>query len=282
MDTRFLQTLLCVIQSGSMAAAARSLNVTPAAVAQRIRALETDLQVVLFERSGQRVIPTMSCLALVPRIERIVNDTRSLKEDITDRELRGTLRVGAISTALGDYMPQVIAQFSEKAPRVRLTILPGTSQSLYAQLSDGEIDAALIVKPPFEVPKKVKLVSLEAQDFVLISKQDDHRQVMEILKTDGILLYDTGSWGGRLLNPWFTQNVPLDQIVCELDALETIVALVAQGLGVAIVPEWGGLSDLAGIKLHQIPRLKVERELVLLCRNPKSSMVKLLLDGLVV
>lgn len=263
-----------------MAAAARSLNITAAAVAQRIRTLEIELETTLLVRSGQKVVPTKSCLALMPRIERIVNDTRSLKDDITGRELRGTLRVGAISTALGDYMPKVISQFSELAPQARLTILPGTSQSLYAQLFAGEIDAALIVKPSFEVPKKVKLVSIETQKFVLISKRDDQRQVLEILKTDRVLLYDPSSWGGRLVNSWLAQNVSLDQVLCELDALETIAALVAQGLGTAIVPDWVGLSDLRGVKRHAVPTLKIERELVLLCRDPKSLMVQLLLDSL--
>jgi DNA-binding transcriptional LysR family regulator len=58
MDTRFVETFLTAVDNGSIAEAARRLNVTPAAAAKRIRALESEVGAVLVRRSGRTVKPT--------------------------------------------------------------------------------------------------------------------------------------------------------------------------------------------------------------------------------
>ena len=65
MDTRFLQSFVTVVECGSMAEAARRLDLTPAAIAARIRTLEEDMGVPLVERSGRVVKPTQAGLQIL-------------------------------------------------------------------------------------------------------------------------------------------------------------------------------------------------------------------------
>src|SRR5258707_11232791 len=70
MDTRFIETFLMVIDNGSIAEAARRLNLTAAAVAKRIHALESEIGSVLVMRSGRTITPTEAGAAIIGRARR--------------------------------------------------------------------------------------------------------------------------------------------------------------------------------------------------------------------
>ncbi|WP_164119512.1 LysR family transcriptional regulator, partial [Stenotrophomonas maltophilia] len=67
MDTRFLESFVTVVDKGSIAEAARRLHLTPAAVAQRLRALESEIGKPLVSRAGRTVKPTETGIAMLER-----------------------------------------------------------------------------------------------------------------------------------------------------------------------------------------------------------------------
>lgn len=73
MDTRFLETFLLVADTGSIAAAARRLNITSAAVAQRMRILEDEIGFQLIMRSGRTVSTTEAGAAIVGRVREFLS-----------------------------------------------------------------------------------------------------------------------------------------------------------------------------------------------------------------
>src|SRR5690606_19489966 len=105
METRFLETFLAVVRHGSMAEASRRLGVTPAAVAQRIQALEDEIGVALLARSGRQVRPTEAGRSILENSKRILADVRQLGGLAHDDRAFGELRLGAISTALTGLLP---------------------------------------------------------------------------------------------------------------------------------------------------------------------------------
>jgi DNA-binding transcriptional LysR family regulator len=141
MDTRFLESFVSVVDGGSIAEAARRLNLTPAAVAQRIRALEGEIGVSLLSRSGRTVRPTEAGAAILGRARHFVQDIRALKSIATD-ETSGELRLGAVSTAISGLLPDILALMIEKYPQVEIYMLPGTSADLYYKVLSGDLDAA--------------------------------------------------------------------------------------------------------------------------------------------
>ena len=80
MDTRFLETFVAVAEKGSFAEAARRLDLTPAAIAQRIRALESEIGVVLLSRSGRTVSPTEAGVAILGQTKSFSNKSAILDQ----------------------------------------------------------------------------------------------------------------------------------------------------------------------------------------------------------
>ena len=78
MDSKFLDSFVAVVDYGSIAEAARRLNLTPGAVAQRIRALENEIGATLLVRSGRTVRPTEAGAAILPRTRSFLKDARDI------------------------------------------------------------------------------------------------------------------------------------------------------------------------------------------------------------
>ena len=272
MDTRFLESLLAVAETGSIAAAARQQGLTAAAVSQRIRVLEAELGATLLNRTAHAALPTETCFRLLPAARRLVRDAEQLTNRIDADGLSGPFRLGAVSTALSDNVPAVIQQFRQKAPQAVLTVRPGTSADLYEGLRSGALDAAITVAAPFELPKDIICRTLEAQAIVHALPPERDLSKTEAGKLPWIV-YDRQSWGGRKLWADFGALVGEEHILCELDAPETIAQMVSQGAGQAILPVWRGLRMHGPEMTFKDLRGGTGREMVFLRKHTCSAPV---------
>jgi DNA-binding transcriptional LysR family regulator len=239
MDTRFLESFVQVVRLGSLAEAARRLNLTPAAVAQRIKALEEELATPLLARVGRTVKPTAAGNAVYTSATALLRALRELKGAALLDIVAGELRLGAVSTAMTGILPELLSRVNAQHPDVAFFVAPGTSQDLYRRVATGELDAAIIVQPPFPIPKECDWQTVRAEPLVLIAGggtdlSDPHR----LLATEPFLRYDRNHWGGRLAERYLRHCdiVPKDRF--ELDALEAIAVMVDRGLGISLVPDW--------------------------------------------
>ena len=282
MDTRYLKSLITVTDCGSIAEAARLEGLTAAAISQRIKALERLLGFALLSRAGHEAKPTEACLALLPRARRIVQEVGLLAGDADLEGLTGALRIGAISTMLTGLLPDALQRLTRLAPGIKPSILPGTSRQLYQALQGNELDAAIIVAPPFELPKMFRTVTLHQEPLVLLSRPDRAGSAIDTLRRERYISYDPKSWGGRHALRYLDDNALRPDALYSLEGLEAITLLVAQGHGVSLVPDWAGLTHLA-------PDLKktpvgggYEREIVLVWRiqTERPGMLDALLKAL--
>src|SRR5436309_1713714 len=117
MDTRLLETFLMAVDRGSIAEAARRLNLTAAAVAKRIRALESEIGAVLVTRSGRTIKPTEAGAAIVDRARRFLIEARDFKTIVTADRPSGQLRIGAFSSALSGLLPDILASMKKNYPQ---------------------------------------------------------------------------------------------------------------------------------------------------------------------
>lgn len=257
MDTRYLKSLVTVVECGSIAHAARVEGLTAAAVSQRILALERQLGFELLSRVGHAAKPTQACLGLLPRARRIVREIALLAGDADMGGLTGPLKIGAISTVLTGLLPGALRALTELAPGLKPVIVPGTSRSLYQALLSGEVDAAILVAPPFELPKALQVVSLRKEPLVFLSKEKSSDSVLAQLKTQPYIRYDPDSWGGRHAEHYLADNGVMPTPLVDLDALETIAMLVTEGLGVSLVPYWSGFEHW-GHNCH-VDRIGIDR-----------------------
>lgn len=240
MDTRYLRSLVAVVDTGSIAAAARLEGRTAPALSQRIQSLETQLGVALLTRGGHSVAPTAACRALLPRMRRMIAEAEALRREADPQALAGELTVGAIETALTGLLPAAIKALRVSAPGLHLRVRPGSSQALYEALLAGQLDAALIVAPPFEVPPALRLLPLRREALRLLLPPGLDCGAEEALRTQPWIRYDPESWGGRLAASWVASRGLAPAVFCDLDGLEAIARLVAEGLGVSLVHAWPG------------------------------------------
>ncbi|MBI1771018.1 MAG: LysR family transcriptional regulator [Burkholderiales bacterium] len=283
MDSRYLQSLITTIEHGSIAEAARVENLTAAAISQRIQALERELGFPLLSRQGHAARPTEACLYLLPRARNIVREIGLLAGDADTNGLTGTIKIGAISTAMTDMLPAVLRHLTMHAPNLKPGIVPGTSRSLYQAVLDEEIDAAILVAPAFELPKSLTVYRIKTENLVLLSRHMPQDDIQSTLQSKPYLRYDPTAWGGRYAEKYLKDQGLKLQAMCDLDALETIAMLVADDVGVSLIPHWSGLEKLARhCALTNIPHPVYARELVLLRKtlHSRPAMLNLLAQSL--
>jgi DNA-binding transcriptional LysR family regulator len=283
MDTRYLKSLLAVVDCGSIADAARTEGVTAAAVSQRMQVLERSLGFTLLSRVGHSVKATEACVALLPRVRHIVSQVALLAGDADSSGLTGSLRIGAISTTLAGLLPRALLELSRVAPGIKTSILPGTSRSLYLALQNGELDAAVIVAPPFDLPKMFRLAPLHVEKLVLASTASAPVDITEVLQSTPYICYEPTSWGGLHAKRYLDDNGLALTPLFSLDGLEAIAVLVANGIGASLMPMWSGLEHLAKDFTITPVGSGYDREIVLvtLAHTDRPRMLEALLQALV-
>ncbi|MFJ3054617.1 LysR substrate-binding domain-containing protein [Herbaspirillum sp. NPDC087042] len=286
MESRYLKSLIAVVDSGSIADAARSEHLTAAAISQRIQALERELGCALLSRAGHAALPTEACLALLPRARRIVREVALLAGDTDDEGLTGVLRIGAISTALTGLLPAALRALTAQAPGLRPTIVPGTSRGLYQALLAGDLDAAILVAPPFALPRSLQARLLQREELVLLARRSLRGDIDDLLQRQAYIRYDPAAWGGRLGQRYLDDQGLRPTVLCDLDALETIAMLVADGVGVSLVPRWNGLEKLArACRVEAVERAPGDlytRDILLLtpAQSERPTMLRALAEAL--
>jgi DNA-binding transcriptional LysR family regulator len=239
MDTRFLESFVAVVEAGSVAEAARRLNLTPAGVAQRIRALETEMGSPLISRSGRAMRLTEGGAAILDHARDLLKEVRDLKIIAANDKPMGELRLGTFHTASTGILPNILRLLSRTYPSIDVYIVRHVSSDLYQQVLDGRIDAAIVAEPPFAIPKVLEWRKLREEPLILlaprsISSRDPHA----ILASEPYIALDHNVWAGRLVDAYLRQARIRPRERFELDALETIAIMVDRGLGVSVVPDW--------------------------------------------
>ncbi|EGU45059.1 LysR family transcriptional regulator [Vibrio splendidus] len=274
MDSRFLESLVAVVEEGSIAAAARAQGITPAAISQRIQTLESEFNCKLFRRAGSTVQATYACLAVVPKAKSIIRETRDLIEVAQGSGLDGTLRVGANSTSLTAFIPSTLKSIREVAPQAKFHIIPGNSIDLNRSLINGDLDAAIIVAPPSAIPKTLRCRELRNEPLALIHSKTIQGSITSILENNAYIRYDPTCWGGQMSERFMNDTGMTKNTIFDLDSLEAIAQLVVEEVGVSIVPVWPGLELFdEHITITPITNKKYNRKMVLLSayhpRQPK-------------
>jgi len=277
MDTRLLDSLVAVIEKGSLTEAAQHLNLTPTAIAQRIQALEKDIGARLIQRSGRTVRPTPAGSELAERSRGILQDIRALRSIVTEGVPVGELRLGAIATAMTGLLPALLTRCNAEFPGIDVHVTPGTSRDLYPRVLEGDLDAAFIVQPDFVLPKSCAWSTLRVEPMIVIAPatapQDEPHH---LLSTQPFIRYDRSNWGGRLADIYLRRAGIQPRERFELDSLDAIAVMVDQGLGVSLVPDWAppwptGLS----LRKYELPDTDLRRSLgvVWLRTSPRSRHV---------
>jgi DNA-binding transcriptional LysR family regulator len=253
MDTRSLESFVSVIDNGSIAEAARRLNLTPAGVAKRIRALETEIGDRLISRSGRTVRPTRAAMAILDRARLFLREARDLKSLAAIDRPVGELRLGAVQTTLTGMLPDILALTTQTYPQIEIHIIRDSSTELYRKVLGGDVDAAILSRPPFAIPKTCEWRDLREEPFVVLTPAPaPDRHPHDILAEEPFIRLDRSLHAGRLIDAYLRRAGIRPRERFELDGIEAIAVMVDRGLGVAILPDWAPPWP-EGLSLAKLP-----------------------------
>ena len=273
MEIHQLRYFAAVADEGSFSRAAAREHVAQPSLSQQIQKLEAELGEKLFDRLPKSVVLTEagSCLREFARKILInIADARRCVDDLK-RDITGRLVVGAIPTISPYVLPDLIAKFQQRHPKVVVEILEDTTESLALRLEDGTLDAAIMSN--CDESLTLQRHSLGKEELLLLLPAG-HR----LAKKKKIKWSDLKSQKFLILQEMHCLSTQVHELLASHQLqpepavrgaqLATITQMVAADMGVTLVPKMMIERELASgcLALPFAPPIPV-RELNLL-RNP--------------
>jgi LysR family transcriptional regulator, transcriptional activator of the cysJI operon len=254
--------------------AAEKLFLTQPAVTLQIKALENDLGVRLFDRSGNRVFLTAQGALLLGFANKIADLAFEAERELgaEDGKFSGELALG-VSTTIAQYvLPQIIGAFVGEHPRVQLSLHSGNTEQIVALLLRDKVAIGLIEGPARE--RGVRTEPFMEDELVLITPPDFHSAQASIqqLLASSLLMREQGSGSRRVIETSFEKaGIGLKSFkrVMILDSTEAIKSAVQAGLGIGFVSRWAISKELelGVLKLAAVRGLTMVRQFSLVYRT---------------
>ena len=252
-----LKYLCAVAQHRHFSKAAAACHVTQSTLSAAIAELESQLGVVIFERSRKSVLITPLGEKLLVQARKILGDVEDFVSlaKAHDEDLAGELRLGVIPTIGPFLLPSILSRLRKSYGKLKLYLKEEMSAQLVQQLQQGQLDV-LILALPFPLPD-METVSLFKDEFLLCLPPghalEKYKQVkQQQLKGESILLLEEGHClRDHALEACKLENTETD-LVYQGTSLHTLVQMVANGLGMTLLPAIAVEGDVLGDTQLQI------------------------------
>ena len=254
MSIQKYQVFLHVMEAGSVSRAAEDMGLTQSAVSHALSSLEEDFGFKLLTRSRAGVRLSSEGKRILPAIRDILSAEERLRETVSSIHglSTGTIRVASFSSVAVHWLPAMLKAFQEQYPQIRFKLLNGDYHDVEQWLEEGAVDLGFVslptrapgkVTPLMEdrllviLPKDHPLASLDSfpigyarqETFISLLESSDH-DLRRALDAEGIR--------------------PHIRFLTKDDY--AIIAMVEQGLGIAIMPELllrGRTDNIAALEL---------------------------------
>ena len=235
-----LRTFIAVARHGTFSRAGEHIGLTQSAVSAQIQRLEASLGFALFDRAGRTATLNDAGRDTLARAEALVLMADQLHAGPGAADFSVAVGIGASASVQAGGLPAALVALRRNVPQVRLRVVPGVSLALLGMVDAGELDAAVMIRPPFSLPPELVWEPLWQEPFVLLApppaKGRSNRDWRRILASEPFLRYDRASFGGRLVDRFLRSEAIEVQDAVEMDELEGIVQLVGLGMGAALLP----------------------------------------------
>lgn len=263
-----------VAQQLSFRKAAEELYLTQPAVSLQIKALEEDLGVQLFDRTGSRVALTQAGTLLLGYAQRVSALLVQAEQEMAaiGGELSGQLALGASTTIAQYVLPRLLGEFLSEHPRVQPSLVSGNTERIVDAVVQREIALGFIEGPSRS--KDVREEAFLADEIVLIVPAahewaERERIATSELQTAQVLMRERGSGTRRVVEMAMERHgvKPASlHVAMELDSTEAIKSAVEAGLGVGFISKWAIAKDArAGLsfRIVEVDDLRIRRELLM-------------------
>lgn len=244
MESRYLKCFLHVIEHGSIAEAARFLDIAPATVAQRLKALEADVGCQLLQRTGRAVKPTVAGSRILAHAYAMLSVEEEIRAAASNTDLPpGPLRLGVTPSLFSDILPKFLNGWINRYPAIPVFIDPAVTSVLHNRVVEGALDVALLVHPSYALPKTYCWQIISKEELVLITPKNVFvKDSLHALREQPFIRYDLKTVAGKMVDDYLKGVHIVPGVRFEIDGIVPIMELVAAGLGVSIMPNSPFLS----------------------------------------
>lgn len=270
MDLYQVRYFLTIAETGNFSRAAERLYLSQPSLSTGIKKLEKELGVALFERGGRRTVLTAAGRSFLEKATIIMGQYHAALDELKGYQDQPILRLGALTTIRVGELKDLVSTFQQHHSHVTIELQDGTQAKLRDWLEEGEVDVVLTVLSdredahsstvlfrqalllavpkchPFAQRSSVRLAELDGQPFIDRIHCEFAQHECEILEAANV-------------HP---------KIVCRASHEEWVISWIKAGLGISIMPQWSGLSDIVFIPVLE---LNFQRTIGIKWRVPQSS-----------
>ena len=284
-----LKVFQSVAHNLSFTKASNELFITQPAISKHIKELESEYEVKLFNRIGNKISLTTAAEILLAYTDRIVSLHNEIKFELSqlNGNPEGTLRIGASSTISQYVIPAVLAKFNKRFPEIKLSLINGNTEAIEKRLLKNEIDIGIVEGKPSNADIRYSsflndelLVFTSAQNTTIPSSVTND----EFLKLP-LVLRERGSGTLEIIEKNLQQgqiNPKLLNVLLFLGSTEAIKSFIKTGNGVGIVSRFAIEQELSNniFRLINTSSLKFNRQFYFISpQGPEPvGLVKLFLN----
>ncbi|MDA8503978.1 LysR family transcriptional regulator [Citrobacter sp. Awk 2] len=235
MDIADFRTIIALVETGTITAAANLLCRVPSAITTRVQNLEIQLGTTLFVRSGRRFLPTNEGQVLYNNALKIIELVTLAEQQMVKPVPGGRFRLGALDSMAATRLPEPLARLYQQHQSVKVELVTGISRTLLDAVLSHELDAAFIADAPANdrlermVVYKEELVIIAAANFPLI------RSAADLAHTTLLVFSDGCSYRDRLTT-WFREAGIRPYRLAEMSSYHAILGGVSAGMGAGVIP----------------------------------------------
>lgn len=256
MNLQQLEYIVAVDLHRHFGKAAEACHVTQPTLSMMVRKLEEELDLRIFDRSRQPVLPTEIGALVIDQARRVLREAEMIGEIVGRRKAipEGTLQLGIIPTLAPYLVPLFIRSFLHDYPRVQLKIAEYTTDVLLEHLKKGRLDAGILVTP-LHMPN-FRETPLFYESFLVYSSHPTDREVIHPgeIDPDELWLMEEGHcFRSQILNLCELRPRAEPNLEYAAGSIETLIRLVDGQHGITVLPELATLGLSPERKERLIP-----------------------------
>lgn len=243
MTLQQLEYIVAVYRTRHFVKAAEACGVTQPTLSAMIQKLEAELDVKLFERSSQQVMPTAIGKVVVEQAWKVLNRARKLKDIVAEekKSLTGTFRLGILPTIAPYLLPRFFPRLMRENSSLEIRVVEMKTAYIRRAIDRGEIDAAVMVDTGDL--DDYALTTLFYEQFLAYVSPSDQLSAKKSIKTSDLsnellwLLDEGHCFRDQLVKYCQLKAAKTSQSAYSLGSIETFMRIVENGQGVTFIPE---------------------------------------------
>jgi DNA-binding transcriptional LysR family regulator len=237
-----------VARLGSFRRAAEVLHISQPALSESVRSLERELGVTLLERGRHGARMSAGGRELLPHIRASLDSLDRLRQAAGEQHNNSRLvRVGTVHTAMAPLLAPAIRQFREEHRSTQVEIVGAQQDDIHREILAGSLDLGLVnYLEGDDMPPQLETITLLRGRPVVCMRQDDalaERDAVRVSDLDGrpLIAMRSGYVMHRYIHRLLNDEIP--PISCSTDGAEMGKQMVAQGLGLTVLPDYSITGD---------------------------------------